>query len=534
MGTMALVRLRLTPGVIRRGAIALAIRSCVAALGAVVVGACSLIVGDPHGRLPAPDASVASDASARPQVEASAGCEAGDCEMAVVPSACALGGCNAAGGACTSPGRPCYCDDDSQCTSGKCVPTVGENDHSCGAACTGTGASDGFGCELAACSVTAFGYAPSNFTPASYTAPSVATTDCNATYSSTAHAFTGRGCTGQVPTVVKNVAQPGGGQAVDILLFKELTIAPSSTFTLVGANPVILAVYSDAAIHGVIDASGNGPTAGAGGVTCPASEADAGTGSWEPGGGGGGQAAAGGPGGGSMGVDGGAPGTSQGNGTVPLSGGCAGELPFVVSSGFTPSLGAGGGGVELAVAGVLDVSSGTVKANGANGGDGEPGKCENLYPPQNGTGGAGGGSGGSVLLEGATVAPGTTAARGGTGGDGGAAPAPNNQVGGGGGAGGAAGAGGAPGSPGVRNGTAPSGCSWGGFWSGGGGGGGAGGYVKVTSAGGACPCTADTDCSTGHCSNVSSQCTTGKCTGTTTAGTYDSIDCETLTSVAQP
>jgi len=531
MGTMALVRLRLTPGVIRRGAIALAIRSCVAALGAVVVGACSLIVGDPHGRLPAPDASVASDASARPQVEASAGCEAGDCEMAVVPSACALGGCNAAGGACTSPGRPCYCDDDSQCTSGKCVPTVGENYHSCGAACTGTGASDGFGCELAACSVTAFGYAPSNFTPASYTAPSVATTDCNATYSSTAHAFTGRGCTGQVPTVVKNVAQPGGGQAVDILLFKELTIAPSSTFTLVGANPVILAVYGDAAIHGVIDASGNGPTAGAGGVTCPASEADAGTGSWEPGGGGGGQAAAGGAGGGSMGVDGGAPGTSQGNGTVPLIGGCAGELPFVVNSGFTPSLGAGGGGVELAVAGVLDVSSGTVKANGGNGGNGESGKCEALYPPQNGTGGAGGGSGGSVLLEGATVAPGTTAARGGTGGDGGAAPSPNNQAGGGGGAGGAAGASGDPGNPGIRNGSAPSGCSWGGYWSGGGGGGGAGGYVKVRSAGGACPCTTDTDCATGHCANVSSQCK-GSCSGTTTAGTYDSIDCEILTSVA--
>jgi hypothetical protein len=524
-----------------------------AALAVVSIGACSLIVGDPHGRLPAPDASEATDASEGTDAsqatdtsdasdagvlaptEASAACDAADCHTTIVPSTCALGGCNGAGGACTSPGQQCYCDDDSQCTGGKCVPTKGQNDQSCaGATCTGTGASDGFGCELAACTVTTFGYAPSNFTPATYTPPSAATTDCNATYSSTAHAFTGGGCTG-IPTVVENVAQPGGGHAVDILLFKALTIASTSTLTLVGANPVILAVYGNAEIHGVIDASGYGSTAGAGGVTCPVSGADAGTGSWEPGAGGGGQAAAGGAGGGSMGIDGGAPGTSQPNGTAPLSGGCAGEMPFLVNSGFTPALGAGGGGVELAVAGVIDISTGTVKANGGNGGNGESGKCETLYPPQNGTGGAGGGSGGNVLLEGATVAPGTIAAQGGAGGDGGVAPSPNNQVGGAGGAGGASGASGAPGNPGIRNGSAPSGCSWGGYWSGGGGGGGAGGYVKVTSAGGACPCTTDTDCSTKHCSNVSSQCTeAATCTGTTTAGTYDSLDCEILTSVATP
>jgi hypothetical protein len=209
-------------------------------------------------------------------------------------------------------------------------------------------------------------------------------------------------------------------------------------------------------------------------------------------------------------------------------GGCSGGLPFVGSLGYTPTLGAGGGGVQLSAAGVLDVSTGTVKANGGAGGIGEPGKCANLYPAQNGTGGSGGGSGGSVLLEGSTVASGTITVQGGAGGAGGPAPAPNSQNGGPGGPGGAAGAAGTVGGAGVQNGSmAPPMCSWGGYWSGGGGGGGAGGYSATNSGGGACPCKKDSDCSTGLCSNVSNQCS-GTCSGSTTPGAYDSIDCQTL------
>ncbi len=507
--------------------------SLVAVFGVACLGACALIVGDPHGHLLAPvDASDNDhDAAGLPRVDAPTGCSSGDCDASAVMLSCAKGGCNTADGACTGSAPGCFCDDDSQCTTGKCVPTQGENEKSCGASCTGTGAADGFGCQLAACTVTAFGYAPSNFTPSKYTVPQAATTDCNGTYSSSAHEFINGGCKGQVPAVAQNVAQTSGGQAVDILIFKSLAIASTSTLTLVGASPVILAVYGDATIRGTIDASANGATPGAGGDGCPAASngPDAGTGSWEPGGGGAGQAAAGGVGGTSRGVPGEPAGGIHGTGTVPLSGGCLGGLPFVGLLGFAPTAGAGAGGVELSVAGVLDLAGGTVKANGGNGGNGETGKCTNDYPAQNGTGGAGGGSGGCVLLEGSTIVPGTTTAQGGTGGAGGTAASPNSQDGGGGGPGGAAGSAGAAGGAGVQHGSAPPQCSWGGYWSGGGGGGGGGGYVSSNAGGGACPCTTDAECSTGLCSNASNQCAAGSCSGSTAAGTYDSIDCQILT-----
>ncbi len=532
MRSMRILRLRLTAGVIGRDGILAVVRNVGAVVGAACVGACGLIVGDPHGLLPEPDASNAGDAGVPPHVDAMTGCGAGDCETSAGPGSCGKGGCNATGGACISSGLSCYCDNDTQCTTGKCVSMMGQNDRSCsGTSCTGTGAADGFGCQLPPCTTATFGYAPSNFKPSSYTAPTMPTTDCNGTYDSSAHTFTAGGCGGQIPNIVKSVAQTGAGQAVDILLFQGLTIASTSTFTLVGANPVILAVYGDAAIHGVIDASASGGTPGAGGNACVATSpsADAGTGSWEPGGGGGGQSSAGGVGGMSRGAAGGPAGRSQGNGTAPLSGGCSGELPALGLLGFTPTVGAGGGGVQISAAGVLDLTNGTVKANGSKGGDGESGKCATYYPAQNGTGGAGGGSGGSVLVEGTTVVSGTITAQGGTGGAGGPAPTPNLQPGGAGGTGGAAGGGGGPGGGGTQKGSAPSGCTWGGYWSGGGGGGGAGGYVKTNQAGGACSCKANTDCSTGYCSNVSSQCT-GMCSGSVTAGTYDSIDCQTMTS----
>jgi hypothetical protein len=510
---------------------------------AVGLAGCSLIVGNPHGRLPEPvdagDGGHAADASNdgptgggdgggstgdEAGVDAQPGCNS-ECPTSVATFACAKGACNAAGGACTTSGEHCACDDDSQCPSGKCVRIAGENDLSCGALCTGSGAADGFGCEPQACTTSAFGYAPSNFIPTSYTPPANATIDCNGTYSSTSHTFTAGSCGGQAPIIHSNVTQTHGGQAVDILVFNSLTI--SGSLTLVGANPVILAVYGNARISGTINAGASGSTPGAGGNNCAAASngTDTTTGHWEPGAGGGGQAAAGGAGGTSMASAGGAGGGAQTTSAVPLTGGCAGGVPNVASLGFTPAAGAGGGGLQISAAGSLDLAGGTLVANGSNGGAGEPGECQSLYPAQNGTGGAGGGSGGVVLLEGSTMTAGAYNVAGGTGGAGGAAASPNNQ------AGGAGGAPGTAGGPGVQMGTAPSGCSWGGFWSGGGGGGGANGFVRTNSAGGACVCTEDSSCSSGVCSNASSLCT-GTCSGTTTAGSYDTTNCQTVSSRA--
>jgi hypothetical protein len=522
-------------------------------VGATCVAACALIVGDPHGVLPAPadgsaegqsviptDATPAADAtdeSEAPGVDAPTGCSSGACESSTVTGTCSKGACDTAGGGCTDSAHRCFCNDDSQCTSGHCVPVMGENDKTCGpSSCTGTGAADGFACELSSCTVTAFGYTPSNFNPSSYTPPAMPTTDCNGSYSSTTHTFNTGGCKGQEPIVVENVTQTGqtgGAQVVDILVFKSLTIASTSTFGLIGANPVILAVYGDAVISGTIDASAIAATPGAGGNNCPAGSngVDAGTGSWEPGGGGAGQAAAGGAGGSSRGAAGEGAGGIHGVGAAPLIGGCAGGLPFVGSLGYAPTAGAGGGGVQVSVAGILDLSSGAVRANGSGGGNGETGKCGPLSVAQNGTGGAGGGSGGTVLLEGSTVVSGATAAKGGAGGPGGPQPAPNNEDGGAGGPGGGTGQAGTAGSTGIESEAgAPPMCTWGGFWSGGGGGGGAGGYVETNNGGGACPCTANSECSTGSCSNASNQCAgLGPCTGTTAPGTYDAIDCQILT-----
>jgi hypothetical protein len=522
---------------------------------------CALIVGDPHGELAAPadaasESAIHAEGGAHPEAgsnpETGANPEAGTAEAGANPEsgsyACANGGCNAAMGACSGPGA-CHCTDDSQCLSAKCVKTRGQNDLSC-QACTGSGPADGFGCLLAAngipaaCTLGVFGYAPANFDPTLYTPPLNATTDCTATYSSTTHMFTSGSCAGQAPTIKSAVAQTDGGHVVDILVFKSLTL--SSNLTLTGANPVILAVYGDATITGTINASALGATPGPGGNACAtlSNGAATTTGSWEPGAGGGGQSAAGGAGGGSRTAAAGAGGIAQSSGTAPLAGGCAGAVPAVGSLGFSPVAGAGGGGVQISAAGVLNVTGGTITANGSNGTGGEGGNCSSLA--QNGTGGAGGGSGGTILLEGINIRAGTYRATGGTGGAGGAAPSPNSQAGGAGGAGGTAGAVGGTGGAGIQNGTTPAVCSWGGIWSGGGGGGGAGGFVTthggstagvcatslvprpVCVGGQTCLCVADSDCSSGLCSSASSQCT-GTCSGTTAAGTYDAVDCQILT-----
>ena len=295
--------------------------------------------------------------------------------------ACPSGGCNATGGACTAAGQVCQCTKDGDCRSGRCVKATGRNDVSCGASCTGTGAADGFGCALGATSIpaactTSFAYTPSNFAPDSYAPPATVTTiGCNTTYSSSAHAFTSFCSGATAPTIYANVAQPGG-PIVDVLAFRGLTLDSGSTLILTGSNPVILAVYGDATIAGVIDASAQGGGGGGAGATAcaagasgggtPGPAAGAGSNPGPSGGGGGGLAVAGAAdyptytnpsGNATNGIDnvGASGGDAHGNATVvPLVGGCSGGNGADGNSGNAGGTGGvGGGGVQLAVAGTV-------------------------------------------------------------------------------------------------------------------------------------------------------------------------------------
>ncbi len=211
---------------------------------------------------------------------------------------------------------------------------------------------------------------------------------------------------------------------------------------------------------------------------------------------------------------------------VPLFGGCPGG--YSGDCGGRAGGGGGGGAVQISAAGALSVT-GTISAQGGAGGSGTNSGCGQS------SGGAGGGSGGAVLLEGNSVsAPlANTVVTGGTGG------APYTY--------GGAGAGGSSGTP--NGGTGAT--NAGGGTAGAGGGGGYG-YLKTNTgaapayacstalspapvcnaAHAACVCTADGDCPSGKCSNVSSQCGANTCTGSTSAGAYDVADCALVTSTA--
>lgn len=95
------------------------------------------------------DANAASDAPA-PDAPNDAGppCPDGGCPRSTATGfSCPFGHCNGSTSEC-SKGGGCFCSNDMQCISGKCVKVTGENDVSCGSNCTGSGGRDGFDCEL--------------------------------------------------------------------------------------------------------------------------------------------------------------------------------------------------------------------------------------------------------------------------------------------------------------------------------------------------------------------------------------------------
>jgi hypothetical protein len=364
------------------------------------------------------------------------------------------------------------------------------------------------------------------------------------------------------------VAQ-SGGPSVDVLVFRSLTVNSGNTLTLTGGNPVILAVYGTVAISGVIDASAQGATAGAGGTACAVGASGggatgpaytAGVDAGAAGGGGGGLAVAGGWGdtssfpGGTMSVPGtdilkSAGGGAHGNSTtVPLIGGCSGGAGAAgTASNAGGAGGVGGGGVQIACADTLS-GTGTIKTNGGAGAAGATETTATAH--SDGAGGGGGGSAGDILVEspnGNTTTLQANGANGGAGSTGyGSDTTSANTF-----------PGFAGGAAGTNNGSTTVAPTNGGppqprgqnYTGGGGGGGGAYGRIKINTGAAlvyacstalspapvcnaghtACLCVADSDCGSGKCSNVSSQCT-GTCTGTTGAGTYDVSDCQTLTS----
>ncbi len=542
------------------GGLSVAITAC-----ASLAGLDSYKEGEPPARDAAakdvatpPDAVVAAcdDGSCTP--EASEGCEGDTCDAATPPGAmfsCATGGCNAAGGACSSPGQRCYCTSDTSCRSGKCVKTTGQNDVSC-ANCTGSGAADGFDCQLGAPGIPAsctgnFGYTPSNLTMQQLAAlgpvgPVALTCAGTVTYDGTA--WTGTMCSQTLPTA-KTVTQ-SGGPSIDVLAFQGLTIGAGVTLNLTGSNAVLIVVFGDVTVSGTIHADGatgtsNSASAGASGpggnYSCGSDTGGAGMNasgtcsspfSSDPcrnsGGGGGGASTKGGAGNQGIGGTGGAAGNSRANASlVPLYGGCPGGS----SAGYacTTSGGGGGGAVQISALGTLTISAGG--AITASGGAGGTSGCSAVFGGGAGSpypgGGGGGGAGGAVLLEAQTVtSSGTVSVNGANGGDA------------------QAGGGHAPGSTASAN---PGGAgnlsnTVAGYAAGGGGGGGGGyGYTKTssgrTAATYACPttlspapvclsdhsacvCVDDSDCAGGKCVG-SGQCT-GTCTG---AGAADSTRC---------
>jgi hypothetical protein len=248
-----------------------------------------------------------------------------------------------------------------------------------------------------------FTFAPTNFDPAvhraSVSTESILMLDCGtSTFDSSTLTF-GNWCD-QVQPVPVIEQQPDGPEIV-ILPITTLTVATGSTLRLIGARPVVFAVFGDALIAGTLDANASGTTPGAGGNwSCGASQGADGSGRTElfggaSGGGGGGYGTAGGKSGTAdtdatqaAGADGGVP---RGNDSIsPLLGGCAGGQ----AGGCAVAGGAGGGAIQISAARRLTIT-GAVFANGGTGAT----PCD---AEQEG-GGTGGGSGGAILLEGKSV-----------------------------------------------------------------------------------------------------------------------------------
>ncbi|HYV44618.1 MAG TPA: putative metal-binding motif-containing protein [Myxococcaceae bacterium] len=299
-------------------------------------------------------------------------CSGGICTVAPVICASPPTACHEPAGTCAGDGGCVYgVDAGSSCAGGFCG-----YDGSCGAI---------------------FRYAPANFTP-----PPIAMFgpaqrfNCNtSTFDSSPSATNPfQNWCGQPTPPVVVVTQGASGIDAVVLPMRGLRVETNHTLRLIGTRPVILAVFGDVVVDGLVNAGGGGTTPGAGGndsssSACGATGAGAaGMASSSSGGGGGGGAFAGtgGAGGNSNLSAAGALGGSVNGGTdlQPIRGGCGGGAGG--DSGGTG--GGGGGGVQISASDTMTIR-GKVASQG---GGGQGGQSDQ-------SGGGGGGSGGAVLLE---------------------------------------------------------------------------------------------------------------------------------------
>jgi hypothetical protein len=251
-----------------------------------------------------------------------------------------------------------------------------------------------------------FAFTASNIDPTSLDAtsvPALTTIGCAATLdtSGAAPTFTAF-CPGKTAPALTIVAQSqAGAPELAVWVVNDLSIPAGGSLRVTGSRPLVIVAFGSADIAGEINAAASFNKAGAGGsVSCGVgagpdgndSDSDAYTAG--SGGGGGGFGSAGGVGGAAMGaccvaVGGGK--VEAAPELVPLRGGCdggRGGRSNVADVTDTAVGGAGGGALQLTVAGMLSVQ-GTISVSGGGG----------RHGANNGDGGGGGGSGGALLLE---------------------------------------------------------------------------------------------------------------------------------------
>ncbi|QRK10161.1 hypothetical protein JQX13_08715 [Archangium violaceum] len=345
----------------------------------------------------------------------------GVCEYGPLPNdspcsdgrACTSDKCNGSG-SCISTD---YCPPPNECkTGGSCAADgscqftvdttkVGKVCHEAGN--TGTCLQDGT-CQWFRYAVT------NNFNPADIATHNTLedlNIACSATFDSTARTWTTSGCSFVTPTPTTTSA--------DYVVIPVRNLNVNAPLRVVGSRPVILAVYGDATLNNEIRANSvlSETQVGAGsGVRCDGRTGAQGfvTGDDGSGSGGGGFATKGGDGGTNEdGVTGGWGGGVAASGFSPLLGGCQGG-DGVGPNPTTPGVGgAGGGSLQLSVAGRLTLRN-VVTVSGAGGKGGTAANSKTAS-------GGGGGSGGMLVLEADQVvveAPAILTANGGGGGEG--------------------------------------------------------------------------------------------------------------------
>ncbi|RKH26115.1 putative metal-binding motif-containing protein, partial [Corallococcus sp. CA031C] len=239
--------------------------------------------------------------------------------------------------------------------------------------CTASTGAPGVCLPTGACSP--FPYPTSNFDPNTIAAADIQglKTTGNVTFNSDTLTWNPAG-TVQNSALLKYKILPQSTGVTDAVLLPVATLDLGGSLTLVGARPVIVAVFGDAVVNQPIFANGTTTVAGAGAhQQCgTATGANGEFANRKGGGGGGGGNGTAGKSGGRGYDDGGLPGAAgltRASATVPLVGGCPGGEGGGLGVAIPGKGGAGGGAFQLSVARTLTVSK-RITASGRGGGGG--------------------------------------------------------------------------------------------------------------------------------------------------------------------